>query len=181
MGDGPQKAKLVETARQRGIERVRFLDPHAHGEMPAVLATADILVVPLTRYLPGAVPSKLYEAMASARPVVLVADGEASKIVAEHKAGIVVHPRDRVGLANALRALSANPRLRDQLGANGRAAAVKHFDRTRILGDFIEFLECECPVPANGARTKSRLPARELSPAGLKQSGGDGFNGGLHG
>lgn len=166
MGDGPQKATLVDNARQRRIGRVRFLDLHPHCEMPAILATADILVVPLLRYLPGAVPSKLYEAMASARPVVLVAEGEAGAIVAQHKAGIVVHPQDGVGLANALRALSANPRLRDQLGANGRAAAVAHFDRTRIAGAFIDFLESGCPLPANGTRSQRtphehrRLPTR---------------------
>jgi len=167
----------VDNARQRRIGRVRFLDLHPHGEMPAILATADILVVPLLRYLPGAVPSKLYEAMASARPVVLVAEGEARTIVAKHNAGIVVHPQDGVGLADALRALSANPRLRDQLGANGRAAAVAHFDRTRIAGAFIDFLESECPVPTNGTRSQRtphqgrRSPTRPPGSDSLRAAG----------
>ncbi len=156
MGDGPQKSKLVERARAQRIARIRFVDSRPHREMPAILAAADILIVPLFRHLPGAVPSKLYEAMASARPVVLVAEGEATRIVTEHRAGIVVHPQDRAGLVNALRMLSANPTLRNQLGTNGRAAAVEHFDRTRIVGDFVTFLEGQTPARPSGT------PARAL-------------------
>ena len=142
MGDGPEKARLLQRARARDLHRVTFLDPRPHGEMPAVLAAADLVIVPLLRHLPGAVPSKLYEAMASARPVVLLAEGEAARIVTEHQAGIVVRPQDGVGLIHALRTLAANASLRRTLGANGRAAAVRHFDRAAIVTNFIEFLEC---------------------------------------
>ena len=62
------------------------------GEMPDLLAAADVVLVTLKMHIPGAVPSKLYEAMASGRPVVLVASGEAAEIVREHRAGIVVEP-----------------------------------------------------------------------------------------
>jgi len=60
--------------------------------MPAILAAADVLLVPLLRYIPGAVPSKLYEAMASGRPVILIGEGEAASIV-----------RDRVDRSGAQR------------------------------------------------------------------------------
>jgi glycosyltransferase involved in cell wall biosynthesis len=141
MGDGPEKGRLVAQARERRIERVRFLDPRPHGEMPAVLAAADILIVPLLRELPGAVPSKLYEAMASGRPVILVARGEAARIVENHRAGLVVAPGDLGGLVNACRILVADEALRRRLGANGRAAAVQHYDRTRSTARFIDLLE----------------------------------------
>ncbi len=141
MGDGPSKPSIVNYVRQRGIRHVRFLRPRPHREMPAILAAADVLFVPLVRYIPGAVPSKLYEAMASGRPVVLVAEGEAARIVRDYEAGIVVAPGDVAGLVDALRTLSSNPELRHRLGANGRAAAVQWFDRRQIAGRFIAFLE----------------------------------------
>ena len=143
MGDGPEKPNLVKRARARGIRRIRFLDPRPHAKMPSVIASGDISIVPLARYIPGAVPSKLYEAMASGRPVIMVAEGEAASIVRDHSAGIVVEPGDVVGLARALESLSCDPDLRVRLGANGRSAAVKHFDRRRIGAEFVEFLEQE--------------------------------------
>lgn len=141
LGDGPEKRRLQDLAQTLGTRRVRFLNPMPHAEVPALLAAADIAVVPLGTPLRGAVPSKLYEAMASGLAVVLVADGEAAGIVRQHEAGLVVSPGDVAGLAAALQRLTAEPELRARLGANGRAAAVRCYDRARIGDAFVAFLE----------------------------------------
>lgn len=148
VGDGPERERLVATARERGA-RVRFLDPRPHAEMPSLLASADIVIVPLVTHLPGAVPSKLYEAMASARPVILVAEGEAARIVQQHGAGLVVRPGDAAGLRRALLDLADDPVLRARLGANGRAAAVQRYDRKRIGNAFVDLLEQRYRPPSN--------------------------------
>ena len=57
MGDGPRKTTVVDRVKRRQIGRVRFLGPRPHSEMPAILSAADVLIVPLLRYIPGAVPS----------------------------------------------------------------------------------------------------------------------------
>jgi glycosyltransferase involved in cell wall biosynthesis len=143
IGDGPEKQRLMEQAKRRKLHDFRFLDPRPAHEMPAFVAAADIILVPLKTFIPGAVPSKLYEAMASGRPVVLVADGEAADIVREHQSGIIVRPGDITGLAQALNLLQSEPNLRRTLGENGRRAAELYFDRSRIIGQFIEHLEGE--------------------------------------
>jgi glycosyltransferase involved in cell wall biosynthesis len=106
-----------------------------------LVASADIVLVPLKTYIPGAVPSKLYEAMASGRPVVLVADGEAAEIVRQHQAGLVVKPGDIRGLVCALRTLAGQPSLRRRYGENGRRAAERFFDRSTIATNFMKHLE----------------------------------------
>ena len=63
VGDGPEKARLVEQRRRLGLKNVRFLEPQGRSEMPALMASADLALVPLSLHIPGAVPSKLYEAM----------------------------------------------------------------------------------------------------------------------
>ena len=71
VGDGPEKQALLHSKlRQRNLSNVRFLDPRPAQDIPAFLAAADIILVPLKMYIPGAVPSKLYEAMASGKAVV---------------------------------------------------------------------------------------------------------------
>jgi colanic acid biosynthesis glycosyl transferase WcaI len=141
IGDGPEKHRLLQRARQRDLTNIHFLDPLPASEMPALLAAADVVLVTLKMHIPGAVPSKLYEAMASGRPVVLVACGEAAEIVREHRAGIVVEPGDIAGFTRALRTLRGQPNLRRMLGENGRQAAEQHFDRAKIVARFIEHLE----------------------------------------
>ena len=141
VGDGPEKKELFQRAQQRRIANVEFLDPIPAEEVPALLAAADVLLVPLGLDLPGAVPSKLYEAMASGRPVVLVASGEAAEIVREHQVGITIMPGELQSLVAALRRLKAEPALRKEFGANGRKAAILHYDRKKIADRFINHLE----------------------------------------
>src|SRR6266850_1183207 len=133
IGDGPEKKMLMGQAALRGLTNVEFQDSRRSDEIPALIAGCDIVLVPLTSYLLGAVPSKLYEAMAGGRPIILVASGEASQIVNEHQAGITVEPGDIRGLVQALKTLLAQPQLRRTLGENGRRAAEKYFDRETIV------------------------------------------------
>lgn len=145
IGDGTEKRMLVQEAGRRGLSNIQFLDSLPHNAIGRKLAAADILLVPLARYLPGAVPSKLYEAMALAKPVVVVAEGEAADIVRRHDAGLAVRPWDAGALAAALRRLASDPELRARLGRNGRAAVERHFDRRRISEEFVRFLESSSP------------------------------------
>jgi glycosyltransferase involved in cell wall biosynthesis len=141
VGDGPEKQTLLKRASQLDLNNLHFLASRPAREIPGLLAAADIALVPLKTYIPGMVPSKLYEAMASGRPVVLVASGEAAEIVHEYQAGIVVKPGDITGLTQAMHALHTQPDLRRALGENGRRAAEQHFDRTKIATRFIDHLE----------------------------------------
>jgi glycosyltransferase involved in cell wall biosynthesis len=143
IGDGPQKQKLVRRANISKIRNVTFLDAMPNAEIPAHLAAADLIVVPLGMHIPGAVPSKLYEAMASGRPIVLVASGEAAEVVLRHKAGVVVAPGQVASLVQAIRDMRSNPELAQTLSRNARFAAVEHFDCTEIARSFVRYLESQ--------------------------------------
>jgi glycosyltransferase involved in cell wall biosynthesis len=141
MGSGPLKRNLQDEAKRRGLHNVRFADALPREDVPAVLASADIALVPLGLRLVGAVPSKLYEAMASGAPSVVVAQGEPAEIVTAGGAGVAVDPGDVDGLTAALRRLAASADERKALGAAGRRAAVERHDRQVICDRFIDALE----------------------------------------
>lgn len=156
VGDGPEKQRLVQQANERALTNVKFVDSMPAAEMPSLLASADISLVILKTHIPGAVPSKLYEAMACARPVVLVADGEAAAIVTKENAGIVVRPGDVEGLARAINSLRADAGLRRALGENGRRAAERRFDRASIATRFINHLEDNLRPEIRGGVARAR-------------------------
>jgi len=141
IGDGPEKQRLIAKAREQTQSDIVFMEPLPKYEIPELVAAADVLLVPLARDIPGAVPSKLYEAMASGRPLVLVATGEPAEIVRQHQAGLVVSPGDVASLAQAVRILRTESEKAAQLAANARRAAVGHYDRRQIAESFIEYLE----------------------------------------
>jgi glycosyltransferase involved in cell wall biosynthesis len=141
VGDGPEKERLMARSRDLDLARLRFVEARPREEMPVLLASADIALVPLGLSLPGAVPSKIYEAMGAGVPIVLIAEGEAAAIVSGSGAGRVVAPGDIDGIAAALRELASHADRRSDLGRAGRAAALRDFDRTRIADGFIRHLE----------------------------------------
>jgi len=139
IGDGAEKEALQRQAQ--GIKIIKFLPPRPKKEIPGLLASSDIALVPLKMHIPGAVPSKIYEAMASCLPIVLVAEGEAARILIDSRAGIAIPPAGTNGLAEALRRLTFDKELRLRLGKNGRQAATEKFDREIIIRRFLLVLE----------------------------------------
>jgi glycosyltransferase involved in cell wall biosynthesis len=93
--------------------------------------------------LPGAIPSKIYEAMASSLPILLVASGEAARRVREANAGLTVEPRDAKGLREAYIRLACDPSLRQALGSDGRAAAESRYSRAAIADQLNRFLRVQ--------------------------------------
>ena len=148
VGDGATKADLIAQAQERGLKNVTFLEPQPHERMPLILAGADICLVPL-RNIPlfeGALPSKMYEAMACARPIVLGVEGEACRIaVQEAGAAIAVEPENASALVSAILDLYENPKLAETLGRRGRAFVEAHFARVQLTkelqGHLVDLLQ----------------------------------------
>lgn len=138
VGDGPIKEQLVERVRTRGVENVSFHDQVALEEMPPILAGSDALLVPLSRHSTFSqfVPSKMIDYMASGKPVVLSAAGEAARLLEASRAGIVARPEDPEDLARAIRWLARHPSEAAAMGVAGR-----EFARKRLRAAQAERLE----------------------------------------
>jgi glycosyltransferase involved in cell wall biosynthesis len=137
-GDGAEAPLLRARLATGGPANVRMLGAVPYGHIPALYAEAGAAVV-LLRDRPlfaGALPTKMLEAMAAARPIVLSAAGEAARFVEESGAGAVVPPEDPVALAAAIRELAGDPERRMELGAAGRSWVERGFARERALGEW---------------------------------------------
>lgn len=143
IGEGPEKARLVEDAGKRGLKNVCFFEARPVAEIPPLLASADFLLAPLKKEIPHVVHVKMYEAMASGRPVILIANpkGDAASILSENAAGLTVEPGNIPALVEAITRLCADPELRRRLGENGRRTAEEQFDRVKLTHRFIDYLE----------------------------------------
>lgn len=143
IGDGPERQNLIAITKEKKLKNIQFRDPLPKSEIPETLEQADILLVPLKMQLTGAVPSKLYEAMAAGKPVILVAESEAAEIVRDSKCGLVVPPGNIAALTEAIRLLAKSPDDRVRMGTNGRKTVIEKYDRKRIIEQFANFLMSE--------------------------------------
>jgi colanic acid biosynthesis glycosyl transferase WcaI len=113
--------------------------------MPSFYVHADALLVSLKKdpVFSMTIPGKVQSYLMAGIPLVGMLDGEGAKVIAEANAGLVCAAGDSGGLATAvleMAAMSADQR--HQLGANGRAFALKEFGRT-LLMDRLEALLLE--------------------------------------
>jgi glycosyltransferase involved in cell wall biosynthesis len=107
VGDGPERARLEARAAARGIgARVHFLPVRPQRDLASVYSAADVLVLASAR---EGWPNVLLEAMACGTPVVATAVGGVPEIVTNCVAGRVVGERSAAALADAMRAVLADP------------------------------------------------------------------------
>ena len=134
-GDGAEGPELRGRLARDGLHNVTMLGPVPHERIPQLYAEADAAVV-LLRDKPlfeGALPTKMFEAMSSGRPLILSAAGEAAMLVEEASCGVVVPPERPNELAAALTDLAGDRDRADRLGEAGRRAVVEGFSRERAF------------------------------------------------
>ena len=148
VGDGVEKPALKEAAARLGLANVFFLDSQPKERMPDILRGFDAALIPLKRLdlFKGALPSKMFEAMAAALPMIVMVDGEARALMETAEAGVYVQPENPQALAEAVAALAADRARCRQLGENGRRFVLRHFDRAVIARRFEHALHTLCSV-----------------------------------
>ena len=144
IGDGAEREGLEREILGRGLRQVRILGLRPREEIPRWIATADALLV-LLRDLPvfrTVIPSKIFEFLAQERPVVLAApEGEATRLVGEAKAALVVPPEDPEALARALRRLREDPTTAAALARAGGELVRSRFLREDLAMRMLRFVE----------------------------------------
>ncbi len=145
VGDGADRDRVAAEIASLGVaDRVHLLPAVPRDEVPGLLAAADITAVVLrdSPTFAGVLPSKIFEAMAMAKPVVLGVRGEALALLTAAKAGVAFSPGDVAGLVAAVDGLiAAGPQARRTLGEAGRRYVLAHHDRDRQALDLAAFLE----------------------------------------
>ncbi len=140
-GDGPEREQIELEMRSRNLQNFIFTGWMSKQDMPRTVASFDIAFIPLRYFIPGALPSKIYEAMASQVPIVLAAEGDPRELLLRAEAGVAVNYNDPDEIVTAIRRLVDESALRKQLGINGREYVLQHHQRPAIaakLGSVIE-------------------------------------------
>jgi glycosyltransferase involved in cell wall biosynthesis len=128
VGDGATRQAMEQRAADLGVgHAVQFTGLLPHGEVPRLMAAADVAVVP---YPPmehdlWLSPLKLFEYMASGAAIIASAVGQLTEVVQDGSNGLLVPPGDVSALAAALRRLIGDSALRSSLGRQAREDAMR--------------------------------------------------------
>lgn len=128
VGSGPELHRLRTLSRALAVEdRVKWWGEYPDEDLPRRMADADFLVLPSVsvQEMFGMV---LLEAMAAGRPVITTAvPSGVREVNLPGVTGLEVPIRDVEALADALRTLAGDARLRERLGTAGRARVRERF------------------------------------------------------
>jgi D-inositol-3-phosphate glycosyltransferase len=127
----PEAVRLLGLAHELGVsDRVELLGGVGREQVPVLMGEADV-VVSVPWYEPfGIVP---LEAMAAGRPLIGSAVGGLLDTVLPGVTGELVPPRRPDLLAESLRALLADPPLRERMGRAGRRRVERLFSWERVV------------------------------------------------
>ena len=136
VGEGFKKEQLVSKGRSMDLKNVTFLSFQPYADLPALLASSDVLLVPLDKEKSLlSVPSKLYNFMAAGRPVMGLAheSSEVRSLISETGCGVCVSPEDVDEISSTFRKLKDSPKERSRMGRNSRLYAEENYSKTRVL------------------------------------------------
>lgn len=154
IGDGTLRRHLEARKAKLRLDRVHFVGIRPREQVFAMLRRSFAILVTLRRRGDvHTVPSKIYEALASGRPILLSAAGEPADIVRRSGAGTICEPGDAEGLTKAIQNYMLNPALAVAHGQAAREHCAKLFGRCQIAARFLKHLahavgselsECRC-------------------------------------
>ncbi|MFC7737221.1 glycosyltransferase family 4 protein [Roseomonas sp. GCM10028921] len=148
VGEGSERARLIEEAARRDLRNVTFLDPLPKPWVAALLSGAAIglhLLAPVPAFAEWTAPNKLMDYLAAGLPVITNAPSRAARLVEAGDdggaCGLAAPPGDATALADALAALAADPARRAAMGAAARGRAVRLWDRRLHAARLCDVLE----------------------------------------
>lgn len=142
VGDGKEKARLMQKAKELKLENVLFLPSVPKTEMAEVVTGADAclaILKPLELYK-TTYPNKVFDYMAAGKPVLLAIDGVIREVVEKADAGIFVEPGNAQALASAALQVKENPKKMLSMGEHGREYVKENFNRNRLAEKFESIL-----------------------------------------
>lgn len=132
VGDGPKKRELEAKAQALGLGNVIFRPLQPRDRYPSLLRASDVCLISLNPKLSTpVVPGKLFDIMASGRPIVggVPLDGDTPQIVDKAQCGLCVEAGNPEKLAEAILRLYRDPHLAAELGRNGRRMVERSYSR----------------------------------------------------
>ncbi len=161
---------LRDQVRELGLaDKIEILPPVDHDQLPALLATATVCVVPAAADLtpsPTVVfPTKLLEYMACRRAVVAPRRETLGHVVENNREALLFEPGDPIDLARKVLRLLGEPLLRDRIAHNAYERVRREFTASaarRALRSAYRVLSERFAVPLHDPAEEDDAPKIEL-------------------
>ncbi len=140
VGDGAEREHIAERIARDSLTNISMLGALSRAETFAIQELSDVCIVPLRRGIEDSLPTKMLDAMALRRAVIVCADGEARRFVEESGGGVAVAPEDADALIEALARFHADEHLLKLCAERGFNYVRERYDRRDLakhMGNYV--------------------------------------------
>ena len=141
IGDGAEKKNLIQQAKELELSNAVFVDSVSKKEVVDYLSLMDVALVNLRKSdtFKTVIPSKIFEAAAMEKPILLGLEGETKGIIENYNAGVCYMPEDQDSFYKAVQSITSTERYRENV--EGTKKLIQDFDRSKIAERMLSCLE----------------------------------------
>jgi len=142
VGDGAERRRILNLVVNKGLHNIKVLNGVSKDQVRDYYALTDLYLVTLknTKLFRTVIPSKIFEAMAMARPILCAVDGECRKIIEDAKSGIYVEPENVDQMAETILQIWSKKDVLEKMGKNGRVFVERYFNRDNLARAYLGLL-----------------------------------------
>lgn len=143
IGQGMEKEKLIELAKDMQIMNIRFVDPIPKSEVFKYILASEMgaSVLKNVDTFKTVYSNKTFDYMSCKTPILMAIDGVSRKLVEDANAGSFVEPENSDNFNEVVRKYLDNPDLIKLEGENGYRYAKENFDREKLAVKYLDELK----------------------------------------
>lgn len=140
-GNGNELLKILKFIENNPNSNIHYKGSLPKHELLDILPTYHASIVPLKTYIKGAVPSKIFELVTLSIPILLLGEGEASKLIEDWSVGYVCKPQNFVALEKNIQRISKSSMKYDKLCQNCEIISNRELDFDAQIEKLIKIIK----------------------------------------
>ncbi|OYD44527.1 glycosyltransferase WbuB [Sphingobacterium cellulitidis] len=143
IGQGMEKERLIEKAKQMGVINVRFHDPVPKKEVFKFIIASEMGASVLKKVdtFKTVYSNKTFDYFSCKKPILMAIDGVSRQLVEDANAGSYVEPENAEEYNRIIRNYLMDPKRLTSEGENGYKFAKENFDRKILAGRYLNAIE----------------------------------------
>lgn len=143
VGSGAERSKLLSMVREKHLNNVFIHEKVEPEKVPCIVKEMDAGFVHLRNFplASEAIPSKMFEIMASGLPVIAGIRGYSKKMIESNECGWVFEPENINEFMRILKKVSADRDLCKRTGANAKNFVYKNYNRKNLAEEYSKILQ----------------------------------------
>lgn len=143
IGQGMEKARLMELAKKMDVRNVRFVESVPKKEVFKYIIASEMGVSALKRVetFKTVYSNKTFDYFSCKKPILMAIDGVSRELVEASRAGTYVEPQNTKEYSRIIREYLNNPQRLFNEGENGYLYAKDNFDRRVLSGRYLSEIE----------------------------------------